>query len=83
MKREVLIENAYEAAFLASRGLAYQVVPQGDGGDTGFAFQTGKQLDEARRMFDDDVDLQEFVEAHRRLEWRAKIDLKISRQAIR
>lgn len=72
MKREVLIQSSYDAAFLVTQGIDYKVVPRADGRDVDFVFPTGKQLEAARSAYNADLDLQEFIEAHRRLKWAAK-----------
>lgn len=69
MKRETLIQSSYEAAYLVNQGIEYQVVPRSNGRDVDFAFRADKRLDEARKRYEEDVDIQEFVDRHRRVKW--------------
>jgi len=48
------------------------VSPDTDGGDVTYTFHNSKALREARRQFEADIDLQAFLEAHRRLTWATK-----------
>jgi len=76
MRSEILIDSSYEAAFLAIQGFDYKVVLRPDGQDADFAFRAGKELHAARKRYETDSDLQEFIEAFRRLEWTVKNALR-------
>lgn len=72
MKAEVVIESGYEAAWCELKGLTCRMVPRLGGQETEYVFADNKALRETRRQFEEDVDLQEFIEAHRRLKWTAR-----------
>lgn len=63
---------SYEATWLTLRGHECGVSPDPDKGGVNYTFHNSKALREARRQFEEDVDLQEFIDAHRRMEWAAK-----------
>ena len=63
---------SYEASWLMLQGHECGVSPNPDGGDVNYTFHNSKALREARRQFVADIDLQEFLEAHRRLTWTTK-----------
>jgi hypothetical protein len=72
MRAELVISSEYEATWCELKGLTCRMVPSPDGHGMEYIFTAGKALKEARRQFEEDVDLQEFIEAHRRLEWATK-----------
>jgi len=63
---------SYEATWLMLQGHECGVTPDPDGGEVNYTFHNSKALREARRQFGADIDMQEFLEAHRRLTWEAK-----------
>ena len=72
MRAEVVIESEYEATWCELKGLTCRMEPSPEGHGMDYIFNDGKVLREARRQFEEDVDLQEFIEAHRRLTWATK-----------
>ncbi|WP_136524641.1 hypothetical protein [Geomonas ferrireducens] len=72
MRAEVVIESSYEAAWCELKGLSCRMVPSLNSQETEYIFTDNKTLRETRRQFSEDVDLQEFIEVHRRLKWSVK-----------
>lgn len=72
MRTEVVISSAYEAAWCQLKGFTCRMIPASQEDDVEYVFDDNKSLKEARRQFEEDVDLQEFIEALRRLKWTAK-----------
>ena len=63
---------SYEASWLKLQGHECGVSPDPEGGDVKYTFHNTKALREARRQFKEDVDIQEFIEAHQRLVWTSQ-----------
>lgn len=76
MRAEVVISSEYEATWCGLKGVTFRIVPSSKDEDVDYIFDDNKALREARRQFAEDVDLQEFIEAHRRLRWATNTAIK-------
>lgn len=77
---ETVITSSYVAAFLAGRGHQCRLVLKRHNKDCDFIFRSGRSLEADRLALEQDVDLAEFIHAHRRIKFRVKEALREARK---
>lgn len=72
-----IVTSSYESAWLYQRGHTFIAVPKpGRRDDCVYEFRTSKRLAADRAAYLEDVDLQEFVLAHRQVKQAVKAHIK-------
>lgn len=77
---ETVITSSYVAAFLADRGHQCRLVLKPHNRDVDFVFRSSRSLEADRLALEQDVDLDEFIHAHRRIKFRVKEALREARK---
>lgn len=76
---EVIVTSSYEAAYLTSRGHKCRLQVRPHLADCDFIFRDGKALKLSRQAYLDEVDLHEFITAHRSAKWQIREIIKKAR----
>jgi len=72
---KIASNDSYESAWLVLKGFSCDI-SRDHNGTKHYSFCDTRSLRQARRQYAEDCDLQEFVEAHRRLKFEARVVLK-------